>query len=59
MVKGQRISSGLAPINHLRHKKSFQRTPNTPILFGHAYGIVAQKASPCSAPLNWALGAKQ
>jgi hypothetical protein len=31
---------------------SFQRTPNTARLFGHAFGIFAQKATPCSAPLN-------
>ena len=36
--------------------KAFQRTPNTPRLSANAFGIVAQKATPCSAPLNSAIG---
>jgi len=40
------------------HKKPFQRTPNTPRLSGHAFGIVAHKAAPYSVPLNQALAVK-
>lgn len=36
----------------MKHNKSFQRTSKTPRLFGHAFGIVAQKGAPLSKPLN-------
>jgi hypothetical protein len=37
---------------------SFQRTPNTARLFGHAFGIVSQKGAPHLGPLNKALCTK-
>ncbi len=38
-----------------RANKKFEGTPNTPQLSAHAFGIVAQKAIPYSAPLYLAL----